>query len=269
MISKKGKYYRFGLECVAFNDTDFLEATLRMFQPFIDKIAVLTGEKSWMGNIQNDESVEKVVSPLTEEFDNIHLVKGNWKAEAEQRNEGLDYLKECDYVLIVDADEMWPTENIHKVQEFILKNSGYNIFTTNWNTRFKNINWRVDPKEPFKPIVAISNKKGLRFSKARAIASSYETANMLIPERILVVEHFSYVRSDHPKIKEKLRTFSHANEVLNGIDFWYEKIYLQADLESRYLHPTNPECYQALVEDPIHPEIRKFLEKYSPQLFKK
>jgi len=268
MIKHKGKLIRFGLECVAFNDTDFLEASLRIFQPFVDKIVVLAGSKSWMGNISNDGTVEKIVNPLTKEFNNIHLLKGNWRTEADQRNEGLDYLKECDYVFIVDADEMWPTESIHKVQEFIVKKSGYNIFTTNWNTRFKNINWRVDPREPFKPIITINNKKGLKFSKARTIASSYETSNMLIPERILVVEHFSYVRSEHPKIKEKLRAFSHANEVLNGIDWWYENIYLGADLDSRYLHPTNPESYQGLIEDPLHPEIRKFLEKYSPQLFK-
>lgn len=268
MITKKGKNIRFGLECVAFNDTDFLKATLMMFQPFMDKIAVLTGKKSWMGNIQNDGTVEKVVAPLVGKFPNIYLVNGDWKTEADQRNEGLDFLKECNYVFIVDADEMWPTEDIHKVQDYILRHPIYTMFSGNWNTRFKNINWRVEPREPFKPIVAINNKKGLKFSKARDIVPSYETSNTLIPEETLLIEHFSYIRSDHPKIKEKLQTFSHANEIVNGVDWWYKNIYLRADLESRHLHPTNPECYQSLKEDSLDPEIKKFLKKYSPQLFK-
>jgi hypothetical protein len=269
MITHKGKFIRFGLECVAFNETDFLEATLRMFQPFIDKIVVLTGEKSWMGNVQNDGKVEEVVAPLVGKFSNIYLVNGDWKTEADQRNEGLKHLKECDYVFIVDADEMWPTGSIHKVQDYMLRHSSYTVFLGNWNTRFKNINWRVEPREAFRPAIAMNNKKGLKFLKNRHLELSPNVASTLIPEDVLLIDHFSYVRSEHQKIKEKLQTFSHANEIVNGVDWWYENMYLEADLKSRYLHPTNPECYQGLKEDPLHPEIRKFLKKYSPQFFKK
>ncbi|MEK6883072.1 MAG: hypothetical protein AABY22_25835, partial [Nanoarchaeota archaeon] len=207
----------------------------------------------------------------------VILVKGKWKTEAEQRNECLDTLRECDYVFIVDDDEMWTSEQIHRMKDFILKHPGYTVFNSSWNTRFKNINWRVDPREPFKPVVVIQQKagniktsKGIRFKENRIIDNSNKNAwSCLIPEDVLIIEHFSYVRSQDVTIKEKIKTFSHANEVINGTSFFYEEIYLQATLDSHFLHPTVPECYRGLIVEKLHPEIQSALKKYNPKLFDK
>nr|MBC8397768.1 hypothetical protein [Flavobacteriales bacterium] len=45
---------KWGVQIVAFNEIDFLEATIRMFQPFVNKIVVSTGDKSWKSNIEID-----------------------------------------------------------------------------------------------------------------------------------------------------------------------------------------------------------------------
>lgn len=161
---------------------------------------------------------------------------------------------------------MWSSGDINKTKDYIAHRQGYNVFRSSWNTRFKNLDWRVNPREPFKPIVVI--RKGITFSKNREVESTPETAAILIPEKIVLVEHFSYVRNDDNKIKEKISTFSHANEIIGGIDMWYENIYLQADLESTNLHPTHPECYTSIMKDVVDSEIIKFLKEYSPQLFK-
>lgn len=263
------KFTKWGVQIIAFNDTDFLEATIRMFQPFVDKIVVSTGEKSWMGNVENDGTVEKVVSPLAKEFDNVNLVKGNWVTEAQQRNDNLRYLSECEYVFIVDGDEIWASGDINNVKQFALARSGYTVFRASWNTRFKKMDWIVSPREPFKPTVLIKNNKGNKFIENRQIQDGPNAAAILIPETVALIEHFSYVRSDDNKIKEKIKTFSHANEIIGGIDMWYENVYLQADLDSKDFHPTHPQCYKELVEYEIHPEIIRFLKSYSPQLFKK
>ena len=258
---------KWGVQIVAFNEVDFLEATIRMFQPFVDKIVVSTGNKSWKNNIENDGSVWKVVKPLVEEFNNVNLVKGDWKTEEEQRNNAMYHLDECDYTFIVDADELWSSGDITRTKEHIESMPGYNVFRGIWNTRFKNINWRVDPREPYRPIIIV--KKGTKFFENREVKAIPETAGLLIPERVACVEHFSYLRSSDYKIKEKISTFSHANEIVGGIDMWYENVYLQADLDSKDLHPTHPYAYAGLTEEKIDPEIIKFLKKYSPQLFKK
>ena len=262
---KQGRIIKFGVEIVAFNSIDYLEAIIRMFQPFVDKIVVSTGEKSWNGNVENNGEVEKTVSLLVEEFENVNLVKGNWKTAAEQRNATLRHLGECGYIFIVDADELWTSGDINNVKSFVLHHLGYKVFRANFNTRFKNINWRVESREMGKPVVVIG--RDMKFVDNREIEATPASAGILIPEKTAIVEHFSYVRSDDLKIKEKIKTFSDANEIVNGADFWYENVYLEANLDSKFLHPTNPECYDHLVEDGIDPEILKFLKKYSLQLF--
>jgi len=260
------RHIKWGVHIIALNDTDFLEATIRMFQPFVDKIVISIGEKGWFGDIKNDGSAEKIIKSLTDEFNNIKLIKGIWETETEQRNDTMYYLNECEYIFIVDADEMWSSGDIVRTKEYVESKQSYNIFRANWNTRFKNINWRVDPKEPFKPIVVV--KKRTKFTEHRDVKSTEETSSTLIPEQIALIEHFSYLRSDDEKIKEKISTFSHANDIVGGVNMWYEEVYLQANLDSKNLHPTNPKCYSKLVEDKIDPEIMKFLKKYSPKLFK-
>ena len=266
----------FGVQILALNNTDYIEAIINIFLPLVDKIAISINEKSWMGDIKNNGEVEKIIAPYLS--DKVVLVKGKWKTEAEQRNYCLDKgLPECDYVFIVDDDEMWVSEQVYRMREFMVGHPGYTVFNLSWHTRFKNINWIVSPDEPFKPTVVIQTKagkinthKGIRFIKNRLIDSSNQQAwSCLVPEDIAVIEHFSYVRSEDINIKDKIKAFSHANEIINGTDFWYEKIYLECDLRSRYLHPTAPECYDHLIEQELHPEIESALKKFSPKLFEK
>ena len=84
--NKKGKPIRVGVQCVDLNDTDFLEATLRMFQPFVDKVIISINEKSWMNNVPNDGTVEVIANKLAQEFKNIEVLKGRWTTEEDQRN---------------------------------------------------------------------------------------------------------------------------------------------------------------------------------------
>ena len=266
MRNKQGQQIKFAVMLLAFNNTDFLESSIKILQPFFDKIIVSSTGKSWFGNILNNGKVENLMLSLKEEFSNVDYVEGFWKTEEEQRNLCLKKLPEYDYIFIIDSDEMWSSENIHKVQDYIMDNPGYDVFMINWNTRFKNINWIVEPQESYKPIVVIKN--GIKFIKNRLVNPTMEISNILIPKNIAIIEHFSYVRSNNIDIKEKIKTFSHANEIVNGIDFYYSEVFLQADLDSKNIHPTNPTSYQGLVEEPLPPEIKQNLKRYSPNLFK-
>ena len=261
----------FGVQLISLNDTDFLESVIMAFQPFVDKIVVSLNSKSWFGNIPNNGKVEKLTNKIVEKFDNVQLLKGDWNKEEEQRNETLKAMPECDYIFIVDADELWSSESIHNIQDYVLSPVGksYTVFNAFWNTRFKDMNLRVEPREPFKPTILIKNKVGIEFHKNRLIKTSINSSTKLIPEKIAIIEHFSYLRINDLQIKEKLKTFSHANEILNGVDFYYENVYLQADMNSTNFHPTHPEAYASLIFDEVHPEIITSLKKYSPKLFEK
>lgn len=251
-------YRKWGVQILALNETDYLEAVIRMFQPFVDKIVVSNGDKGWCGDVKNNGEVKKIVNKLSEQFNNVYLHEGHWDSETEQRNDCLSRMQECDYIFIVDADELWSSGDIHKMKDYILAYPGYSVFRANWNTRFKNIEWRVEPREPFKPVVAI--KKGISFVNNREVEQSPYASVILVPERTVLIEHLSYVRKNDEDIKNKIMSFSHANEVIKN---WYEYVYLKADLNMKNLHPTNSICYQGLIEDEIHPEIMKFLKEYS------
>lgn len=264
----------FGVMLLCFNNADYIESIINIFSPLVDKIAISINEKSWMGKIENTGEVEKLITPYLS--DKVILVKGKWKTETEQRNVCLDNLKEIDYVFIVDDDELWTSEQIHTMKDFMIGHPGYTVYNASWNTRFKNTYWRVEPREPYKPTVAIQQKagdikthKGIRFGKNRLIDNTNQNAwATLVPEKFLIIEHFSYVRSSDEAIKEKISTFSHANEIINGIQFWYENIYLESDLNSHYLHPTVPESYDHLINEDLHSEIRQAFKKYNPKLLK-
>ena len=263
--NSNGQNIRFGVLMLGFNNADFFPSTIRIIQPFCDKILVSSTRKSWFGNIPNNGKVENAMLPLMKEFSNVDYTEGSWRTEEDQRNFCLEKFPEYDYIFIIDSDEMWTSENFKKVQSYVLDNSGYDVFMINWNTRFKNINWIVEPQESFKPIVVIKN--GIKFAKNRLVNPTMEISNILIPKNIAVLEHFSYVRVENKDIKEKIQTFSHANEIINGADFFYENVFLQADLDSKNLHPTSPSAYDHLVECPIPSEIKQTLKKYSYKLF--
>lgn len=258
---------RFGLQILCFQDTDYLDVIINTWLPFVDKIVISIGEKSWQGNIQNNGIAEKIVKKYLNN-EKVFLHKGNWKTEAEQRNENLKMQKECDWVFIVDADELWCSEDIHKMQDFALKHDII-VIKSHWTTRFKNPDWAVEPKEPFTPVIMVNNKKNPEFLNARDIKPTYTTSQGLVPMDYINIEHMSYVRGNDKLIKEKIQTFSHAEEILNGVDWWFENIFLQVDLDSKFIHPTNPESYNHLIKKPLHPETEKFLKEFSPKIYAK
>jgi hypothetical protein len=60
------------------------------------------------------------------------------------------------------------------------------------------------------------------------------------------MHHLSYVRSDE-EVREKLRMFDHAHEVVPG---WFERVWKgwDADPKMEDLHPTKPEAYKRAIE---------------------
>jgi hypothetical protein len=95
--------------------------------------------------------------------------------------------------------------------------------------------------------------------------NSWGTVYHIPPERV-VFYHFSYARSPE-RMREKLLTFSHAHEILNG---WFEQVWMrwpnQRDMTD--IHPVDPPKFKRVVyQDPSDlPDILRSHPYYQQEI---
>src|SRR5438045_2286247 len=46
------------------------------------------------------------LSPVPSLDPRVEIIEGNWRSENETRNAGMEYLGDCDYVFMIDSDEV-------------------------------------------------------------------------------------------------------------------------------------------------------------------
>ena len=119
------------------------------------------------------------------------------------------------------------------------------------NTYFKRVDWRVTPREPHAPVIAVRNTTPAPFMDGRCVKS------YCCMERWDggILEHFSWARPE-PEIVMKLKTFSHALQVRPG---WYEDVWKRWTPASRNFHPLGTgDGYQGVCVSEASQEIRDY-----------
>lgn len=217
---------KLGSLTVAYREENYLEKCMKQLKPFVDTKLVMISKKPWHG--------EDLPMDATPEIANQYGigVVGDWRAEHEQRNAGLALLKDCDWVLIVDADEYYSYASLKNLKKFLETADkpayGINTIYTYWKTP----EYRIDPPESGGLIVAV--RPNVSFNDKRGIDSDWE----LLPKNI-VMHHWSYVRTDAEMLK-KITTFEHQHEIVDG---WYENVWKKWTPEMKNLHPVHPKTY--------------------------
>ena len=97
---------------IAYNEEQYIGACIKQFKGLINKHLVLLSTKPWNGQAYNKDRTEQIARSLSAE-----VIMQFWQTEHEQRNWGLAYLYNYDYVFIVDADEMYSKLDIEKILE--------------------------------------------------------------------------------------------------------------------------------------------------------
>jgi hypothetical protein len=202
-------------------DLELLDGCLQGLQ-FLDKRVIVASSKSYQGGISaRDNDVLYDIADRNK----AHVINTDMAGQEGQRNLGLEQMRDFDWVMIVDVDE-WYDEGMASYLRGLFAHLKGVAYKVKFKHFFRYANYFVDSSFDSGSIFLV--KPSVKFIAKRNIDSPSDFIN-------ISPYHFSYVRS--PEVmKEKLRTFSHADEIVDGFyDMW-----LNFDGSQEKLHPTNP-----------------------------
>lgn len=243
--------------CV-YNEEEYLEVAVRSVLPAMDLVLLCLGKGPYTAysgeGVQAaypPDGTERIVDGLAAEFSGkIEVIKGNWASQLEHREAGL---KRClqrgmDYYFLVDGDEVYRQEHLERIRRSLAEHPRAGTFIIKCDTFWRSFHYRIPaqelswrPRRIFKltrhrRLLGIPFPHRLRFkgiNDLNSLGSLYE-----FPPEEAIFYHFSYARSPS-RMREKLATFPHAREILNG---WYEKVWAAwpDQREMPDIHPTDP-----------------------------
>ncbi len=249
---------------IAYNESKYIGACIDSWKDIVDKHLVLVSVLPWEGSvIENDTTYE-----IAKES-GADTILSYWETEAIQRDWGLAYLHDYDYVLIVDPDEFYTKEDQHKIidamesrknqwGETMAKISAFKVskIVTYWKTP----EYVFDPIDKHKPLVAVDPKQ-VRFYEHRQVqpkdcSARFQTQVYPID---VICHHMSWVKTDE-KVREKIQSFSHRDNVYKN---WYENVWLKWESGSDIMvRPYGVENSIA-IKKPAPQEIIDLIEKSS------
>jgi len=202
----------------------------------------MVSEKPFHGEQKPEDGTIEIAEDM-----GADVIVGTWDDDMPMINCGLSTLKGYDWILFIAPDEYITKEDFKKIQDAVkTSNNGY--LTTTMNTYFKEYNRRIEPREPFRPLIVI--RGDAKLSGTRDVNAPYG----MLPADV-TLHHFSYFRTDE-KVKEKMECFCHAPQIIGN---WYEDVWLKWTPETRNFHPTHPSQYERTVIDEPPEEIRKYI----------
>ena len=248
-------YFAAAVYCV-YDDVAWLTDSIESIYFFVDAIYFLINEKPWFGQPTDIKDTMQCIKNYPDIQNKIHIIRGDWTNEADQRNAGLAFTKEkgYSYCFIIDADEIYGPADLKRIIDFVKINPAVDCWHVSLDTYWKSYRYRIDPREPLKPPVFIKVGNA-HFTRNRSACGKIHAT---IPPETGICHHLSYARNDDEVIK-KITTFSHANEVIPG---WFENVWKGWDSDHKMtnLHPTHPHAYQKAVEQP-YSELPPVLKK--------
>ncbi len=253
------KQATFGAVYVIFDDDRWLHASLESVYGECDVILVLIANAPWNGPARSTEGTVNGVMSFRDPDKKIQLVRGNWKTETQQRNEGLRLLKSLgiQYCFVVDADEVYDPLELRRMMIFAPCLPEIDCWHISMVTYWKSYRYRIDPPEQFQPPVL------LRIGQARFVEhrNAKGGRHAPVPRHVAVMHHLSYARSD-AEIWTKIHSFSHAPEVKPD---WYERVWKGWDRDHsvQNLNPAYPGAYARAVEqepDRLPPVLRRLFD---------
>lgn len=221
---------------VAFNESDIICACIKNWKGKVDKHLVLVSTLPWNGSPREYDGTIKIAENL-----GAQVISRYWENEQEQRNWGLAYLYEYDYIIIVDPDELYTKES----QDILLKrlNDPFDYINKTHQkiptftccemvTYWKTTDYILDPKDSHLPIIALDPKQ-VRFSDKRGCRMKSDGSGYVSqcePLSGVVTHHLSWVKSDQ-KVKEKIETYAHSGDF--NTDYWFNEVWLKWKLEEK------------------------------------
>ena len=234
---------KLGAAIPVLNEWRFIPAVAGQLLRVVDRCVLIRPSIS-----QSGAPVELTALPSLDP--RIDVLEGNWKGEAATRNAGMDYLSDCDYVFMVDSDEILLDRDLEDLRD-LCRRGEHRVISVRLLTYWKTPEYRIDPPEH--GTIKIVLQKDVRLQGVR------EAAGETVYESEALCRHLSYVRTDR-EVLEKIRLSGHAREILPD---WYDRAWKGWDenpsLED--LHPVHPAAYKRAKYEP-DPELNAVLARW-------
>lgn len=198
--------------------------------PYVEKIVFVNSEISWTGRKGN--TCKQAIDGFKNRKKRWNRRKGSWIYsddcidienkivslnydtinQLEQCLYGYEYIQRnhpCDYVMLIDTDEVWDSQDLENAIQFLKENPGYQAYRSSVYTYIKSPYWRVSPIEPLKPVCFI--KADLSDLGNNARCCGLPSIVMKNEKGDIPYHHYVYVRDNFNIVLEKIIS-SHVSE---------------------------------------------------------
>ena len=269
-----------------YNEEEYLPYAVRAILPAVDDVVICLGLAPYTayaagalpGQYPPDRTEQLVDRLAAEHPGKIQVIKARWPSQMEHRQAGLARCLDlgADYYFLVDGDEVYRADHLATIRRTIEQHPAAGTFIIKCHTFWRSFRYRIlpetltwRPRRIFKltrhrRLLGVPLPHRLRFTginDLNSLGPRYE----FTPQQA-VFYHFSYARSP-AKMREKLSTFPHAQEILTG---WYERVCLAWPQHRQMpnIHPTDPPKFpQAVPQDPSDlPEVMRQHPYYAREI---
>lgn len=224
---------------------NFIRQSLKELTPYVSGVIVTVSEKPWHGSEYPHDQTLSIISKVSIEEDSpeFEVVTKNWKDENEQGSwllsRAFDKYPGM-YLLMIDCDEVITKKTLEEGLKAIGDKPALMFYhRCYWWLR----ELKILPDFHVSALGLIKldkQRKMCRFRHLEVEDYAY------LPVEKGFCHHFAYVRTDE-QMKQKISSFSHANEIVTN---WFEEKWKSKEAidELKNFHPVVPEKWTGLEE---------------------
>ena len=177
---------RIGVHIPCYRLTYFLPAVLRSVS-WMDRILVTNSFKPWDSNVLEVDDTVKVCSNAN--LDNLELLRGNWSKDSEhnQRNMAMNVLSDCDYVFLLDSDEIMNLGDQRRILEVAAQTPEMEAFGVRTIPYFNDLSHMALYDEGNTPLALV--KPSVRFFITRCITQPWKDLSTQFS-----IHHFKFLQ---------------------------------------------------------------------------
>lgn len=198
----------------AYRGGEWFRVSLESVREATDGAVVLLSERPWI-NLSLPNNCQE---PLAD-FQAAHpdypmiVVSGIWDRQEQQYTEGLAVIRkrfgEDSAILVVDTDELWPSESLSRLRQAIEERPKTRVFRSRIRTYVRSPLYRVDPEESARHVVGVAPPwPKCQRGRFQGVDRGYVVEDA-------VFDHFSYVREDTAEIQDKFHATASQEDRLN------------------------------------------------------
>ena len=211
--------------CKTWSGAEWLTPCIESIYKHCEKIVLLTSNISWIGGHDNP-SIPVIENIIKEKDSDNKVIHINYDESNQLKHceYGYKYIQnnfDCDYVQLIDSDEIWNDTDYLKAIEYLKTTPDYSAYRTSIYTYIKSVYYQLDPIEPLKPVCFIKSDLKNMGTEPRGC--------MIQPFYIMqdvFYHHYGFVRYHFNKVLEKI-VQSHVSEKqpYESMDKWIPNVW--------------------------------------------